>query len=203
MVPNREAHTMTLSLNLVPVYQWTHREFDGQDPWSQGQTVRWSVVVYRMVGESFLNAAPAAKQSVPSGSKQVPRPFVIGIFARAHNRYRVLPLALQNLWREGQVPDDDLPWLLHRVEQELWISDYPPARTSVALIVACLTCAALAYLCFSGAFQPLHLNQGLLLASFVFAGVSLLCLGLHFYLRQRRRQLERTWLRILQQRTSG
>jgi hypothetical protein len=101
-----------------------------------------------MVGESFLNAAPAAKQSVPSESNQLPRLLSASIFARAHNRYRVLPLGLQTVWREGRVADQDLPWLRHSVEERLWISDYPPARISLALKMACAGCAGLAFLCF-------------------------------------------------------
>jgi hypothetical protein len=194
---------MNISLNLVPVYQWTHREFIGPDLWAGGQPVKWSVVVYRMVGESFLNAARAAKQSVPSESNQLPMFMVVGIFARAHNRYRVLPLALQKLWRDGRVADQDLPWLLHSVEEALWITDYPPARVSLALKMACLGCTGIAFLCFSGAFNPRALNQSLLLASFVFAGMSASCLAWDFYLNHRQWQLGHRWIRMLEQRISG
>jgi hypothetical protein len=194
---------MTLSLNLVPVYQWTHREFIGPDPWADGQPVEWSVVVYRMVGQSFLNAAPAARRSVSSESNLLPRPLVVGIFARAHNRYRILPLALQQLWRDGRVADRDLPWLLHTVEDKLWITDYPPARAALALKLACVACAGIAFLCFSGAFRSLELNQNLLLASLIFTGLTIVCLSSDFYLTHRRGQLGRSWIRMLERRTSG
>ena len=122
---------MYYRINLIPVHQWTHREFDGVDPWAGGRPVRCSLVVYRIVPESFVNSTPIAKQTVPPGGNDIPKNLAAGIFARAHNRYRVFPLALQDLWRAGQVRDQDLPGLLHRIEQSLYISDYPPGRFPV------------------------------------------------------------------------
>src|SRR5262245_4095392 len=110
----------------VPVYQWTHREFDGVDPWANNQPVRWRVVVYcmipeesvgapnidRLLSEEDLGAPPAAEQLVPAESNDVPTKFplsatgdtiAVGIFSQVHNRYRVLPLALQDMWRARQV----------------------------------------------------------------------------------------------------
>jgi hypothetical protein len=120
----------------IPVHQWTHREFDGVDPWANNQPVRWSVVVYRMVSEMIANVAlPATKQTVRAESNEVPKKFAIGIFAKAHNRYRVLPLVLQDLWRAGKVRDEDLPWLLNKIEQRLWRRDYPPNPLQPLMLV--------------------------------------------------------------------
>ena len=126
---------MLSNLNFVPVHRWTHREFDGVDPWANNQPVRWSVVVYTMITKAFANIVSAAKQTVPAESNDVPRKFAIGIFAKAHNRYRVLPLALQDLWRAGKVRDEDLPWLLNKIEQPLRRSDYPPNRVSLLTLL--------------------------------------------------------------------
>ena len=117
-----------MSMNLVPVHQWTHRKFDGVDPWENNQPVQWSVVVYRMVSDSLVLATPVAKQTVPAESNDVPKQLAVGIFSEAHNRYRVLPQVVQDLWRARQVRDEDLPWLLHRIEEPLRLNDYPPSR---------------------------------------------------------------------------
>jgi hypothetical protein len=186
-----------LSLKIVPVYQWTHREFTGVDPWVGGEPVTWSVVVYRMVGKSFVNATPALPQSVPSDSNRLPRPFVIGIFARAHNRYRVLPLALQELWKVGRVADQDLPRLLHRVEERLKSADYPPARLLLFLKVGALCFAGLTYLSCDGAFHGPQVNPNLLFTSAAMACLTSLCLGADFYWRARRGRLAARCLRIL------
>jgi len=189
---------MTLSLNLLPVYQWTHREFNGEDPWAGGRPVTWSVVVYRMVGETFINAAPAAKQSVPSTSNRLPRMCVVGIFARTHNRYRILPLALQDLWREGKVADQDLPRLLHRVEGPLRISDYPPARFSMVLKAGTVAFAALSWFSCGGAFRDPNVNESLLVTTAVCASLSCFCFAADWYGRARRKRFARTWLRMIQ-----
>ena len=100
-------------IKYFPVYQWTHREFDGVDPWANNQPVRWRVIVYRMIEEASVGAPivyeesvgapPAAEQMAPAESNDVPKKFAVGIFAQVHNRYRVLPLALQDMWRARQV----------------------------------------------------------------------------------------------------
>ena len=114
-----------ISLNPVPVHQWTHRQFNGFDPWAGNAPVRWSVVAYVLTAETFARVTPAAKQKVPSESNDIPKRYQVGIFAEAHNRYRVLPLAVQEMWRKREVRDEDLPWLLHRIEEPLKRSDYP------------------------------------------------------------------------------
>ena len=96
-----------------------------------------------------------------------------------------------------------LPWLLHRVEGPLRISDYPPARLAMVLKLLCLACAALAYLCCQGTFHGPQVNQSFLLSTMLFTGLSILCAGADVYWRVRRNQQEREWLRILQERTYG
>jgi len=124
-----------ISLNLVPVHQWTHRQFNGFDPWAGNAPVRWSVVAYVLASETFAKVTPSAKQKVPSESNDIPKKYQVGIFAEAHNRYRVLPLALQEMWRKREVRDEDLPWLLHRIEEPLRRSDYPPSPIQTLLLV--------------------------------------------------------------------
>jgi len=184
---------MLLSLNFRPVAQWKHREFTASDPWADGRPVVWSIVVYKMVGESFLNAVKRDAQSVPSGSNQLPKALVAGIFSQTHNRFRILPLALQDLWREGRVVDADLPWLLHHVEGRLRRSDYPPARGQLVLKVLSAALAAASLVsCGSAA-------EGFVTGAY-FAIGSCLCLIADLVLRERRKEFTRTWFRILTER---
>jgi len=138
-----------ISLNLVPVHQWTHRQFDGFDPWAGNRPVRWSVVTYRLTSETFASITPRAKQAVPSESNDIPKKFSVGIFAEAHNRYRVLPLALQEMWRKREVRDEDLPWLLYRVEQPLRRNDYPPTPLQTLMLVYTILFGVFAALAFA------------------------------------------------------
>lgn len=193
---------MNISLNFVPVYQWTHREFDGVDPWAGNRPVRWSVVVYQILSETFANANPPAPQTVAAHSTAIPKKFVIGIFNGAHNRYRILPLALQDLWRAGQVRDQDLPGFLYQIEQPLRRTDYPGGMMRKMLltyailfgvIAAGLLTLNMASPHEAGNFQSLG---GVTLSVLP---VALLCFAGYMYWHRRRRQQAQLWLTALQQ----
>lgn len=177
---------MLLRLNPVPVFQWTHREFTAGDPWAADRPVQWSVVVYRMLAESVVAQTRCATRSVPVESNDVPRKFAVGVYARAHNRYRVLPLALQDAWRSGEIRDRDLPWLLHRIEGPLRISDYPPGLLSRVLAAYTLIFGIVAV-------------GAQLLGQLWFAGVAALtcCLFVAAWMfwRQRRERFRDEWIR--------
>jgi hypothetical protein len=146
---------MEISLSFVPVPQWVHREFDGLDPWDGGKRTRWQVVVYQMLSKTFAANAKAGERTTPADSNAVPNHLAVGIAAPG-GRYRVLPVVLQRLWREGQVRDEQLPELLHEIEAPLPIADYPPAAGPLLSIVVgtfSLLVAAVALTCFF-AFAP-------------------------------------------------
>lgn len=192
---------MSYDIRIIPVHQWTHREFIGVDPWANNRPVKWSVVVYRMLAASFVASTPIAQQSVPADSNDIPKKFAIGIFSKEHNRYRVLPLALQDMWRAGQVRDQDLPWLLHQVEQPLRISDYPPGRLPMVAKMYTILCAVLTLLAFFGyASSRAHSDVGSVAfgTAVVLAPLTVLSFLTHLFWQQRRKQLAETWLRILQ-----
>jgi hypothetical protein len=187
------------NLKLIPVHQWTHREFDGFDPWAGNRPVQWSLVAYRMVAKSFADAVPIAKPTVPSTSNDVPKHLAIGIFARAHNRYRVLPLALQDLWRAGKVRDVDLPGLLHRIEGPLHVSDYPPGRLPIGTRLYGFLCSGVALLGLAGLTVKDGDVRWVAFWTVTFTiPIAILCFGVTLYWQRRRRQLADTWLAMLQ-----
>jgi hypothetical protein len=108
-----------------PITQWEHRQFDAPDPWQAGnETVRWRLLVCLLLGGRFADRPPE-RRTVPAESNDVPKKFAIVIATDRDQRYRVLPLALQDLWRAGKVQDRDLPRLLHDMEGKLKWLDYP------------------------------------------------------------------------------
>jgi hypothetical protein len=118
---------MYFNASTVPVCQWRHREFDGVDPWANNEPIKWAVNVYAYVPTLYANGPVTEKRTVPPESNDVPPKFAVGIYAPAHNRYRILPNALQDLWRAGMVRDQDLARLLYEKEMGLRRSDYPNA----------------------------------------------------------------------------
>ena len=107
-----------MNFERIPVTQWKHRQFDATDPWARNQPTRWGIVVYRLVAKSML-PGHVDEQSVPSEANDVPKKYYIGIHAEQSGRYRLLPGALANDWRAGQVQDQDLPRLLYQGEAPL------------------------------------------------------------------------------------
>jgi len=177
-----------LRFNPVPVYQWTHAEFAGLDPWSDREIVRWSVVVYQLIPESFVAQTPPVKRPASSERNSIPNKCVIGIYSREHNRYRVLPLALQDLWRAGKVEDRDLPRLLHLIEEPLRITDYPPGQLARAMKIYAFAFPVIALLAFMA-----HLYG----AAAVLFVMAVICFGVADFWRQRRQRLTEEWLRLI------
>ncbi len=91
----------------VPIKQ--RSKFVAPDPWQDHDLVTWKLLNYEFVGLSQV--AP-------------------GIATVSGTRYRILPLSVAALLDEGAVKQEQLPVLLHAVERNLRLSDYPPRRTS-------------------------------------------------------------------------
>ncbi len=178
---------MVLRFNQVPVYQWTHNEFSAPDPWADDKIVAWSVVVYQLVGESFIGQTPKVPRPASPQRKSIPTKCVIGIYARAHQRYRILPLALQDLWRDGQVDDQDLPKLLYYIEEPLRITDYPPGQLARVMRIYSIVFLVL---------TPLAGAAGSW-AVLIMATLAATCFGVDHYWRSRRRRLAARWLGML------
>ncbi|NWF84668.1 MAG: hypothetical protein HXY18_12655 [Bryobacteraceae bacterium] len=137
----------TVSLRMVPVRQWVHRTFEAADPWEGGRLASWNLVVYRLVSASFAHLATPEAPAVAAGSNAIPPGLAVGIETPERDRHRILPRALQNLWRAGKVGDRDLPWLINRVETNLRRGDYPgslmPQLAPIYMIVFGLIAAIL------------------------------------------------------------
>lgn len=181
-----------IRFNPVPVYQWTHAEFAGPDPWSDGEIVKWSVVVYQLISESFVAQTPVMKQPASSARNSIPTKCAIGIYAREHNRYRVLPLALQDLWRAGKVEDRDLPSLLNVIEEPLLITDYPPGQMARTMKIYAFAFPVIALLAVAA---------GLSGTAVVLFAIAAICFCTAEFWRQRRKRFAVEWLALLASRS--
>ena len=177
-----------MRLNAIPVHQWTHRQFVGPDPWAGGQLVTWEVVVYSLLGQAFVQSTPLAECAVPAHSNDIPTELAVGIYNRPNNRYRVLPLALQDMFRAEKIQDRDLPWLLHEVEDPLKLIDYPPAGLPLLMLFYMSMFAVVAVL-------TIMLQMPMFAATLLALG--LICGVVFLRLRQRRQSLADRWLEIL------
>jgi hypothetical protein len=125
-------------LNFRPVPREEYLSFAGADPWEHNNHTTWLLKGYQMETASV-------KPPYPPGTNANQAVFV-GIESPDHGRYRILPMALQVLWREGVLRGPELPALLHATEENLTISDYPPPFKDLYLRLLSITFAALALL---------------------------------------------------------
>jgi hypothetical protein len=125
-------------LNFRPVPREEYLSFAGADPWENNDHTTWFLKGYQMETASV-------KPPYPPGTNANQAVFV-GIETRDHGRYRILPMALQDLWREGVLRGPELPALLHATEGKLTISDYPPPFMDLYLRLLSITFAAFALL---------------------------------------------------------
>jgi hypothetical protein len=139
---------MIISLNLRPVKVRTLREFTAADPWSDRNAARWSISLFRFVMEDYAVGAawkemdptrPRAADDDPGlDGRTLRRDEVIGLETR-DDRPRLLPRMLTRRWLEGEVRDEVLPSLLHRLEPRLRRVDFkPPPPTLVFAILAAI-----------------------------------------------------------------
>jgi len=149
---------MYVSLNFLPSFAEFYGEFRAPDPWATDADVLWSLEGYRLVSSTFsAGGLPNGRVPGQPVSKQTSGVFA-GIRSTAYNRYRVLPLAVNDLWVENRIAPADLPWLLHEIEGKLRLSDYPPAMmrtyfrlTSVLFgVLAVVAVAVYLYFHFAG-----------------------------------------------------
>ena len=122
-------------LNFRPLHRETYLNFTGPDPWENDCQTTWYVNGYQMETASMTPPYPPkaiATQAV-----------FVGIESRDHGRYRILPMSLQYLWREGVLHGPELSALLYATEENLTISDYPPPFMDLYLRMLSIAFAAL------------------------------------------------------------
>ena len=89
-------------MNFRPLKREAYFNFTGPDPWENDHQTTWYVNGYQMETSSMTPPYP------PKGIAT--QAVFVGIES-CHGRYRILPMSLQNLWREGvlfqfQIKDD-------------------------------------------------------------------------------------------------
>jgi len=173
-------------LNFRPLHREAYLNFTGPDPWENESQTTWHVNGYQMETASV-------KPPYPPGTNANQAVFV-GIESRDHGRYRILPMALQVLWREGVLRGPELPALLHATEENLTISDYPPPFKDLYLRLLSIAFAALALLA-AGLAVWMKINDPYYFVDVLTAGVipmivlTLLPTGMLIHHRVRRRRL--------------
>lgn len=187
-------------LGWEPVVRETYQEFDGPDPWQDGRPTRWRVFGCQM-------RTTTVRPPYPPGKNPLHAVFV-GIDSQAHGRYRVLPLALQDLWQEGALCGPELPELLFGREKRLWLIDYPPPNTDSVMrlwaawfgLWAAAGALAFAWLRSGGGKKALFVSKGMLAGiGWGVGGVALIAVAslvAFFALRVRRTRLKEEFRRL-------
>ncbi len=111
---------MYADLSFVPIAREKIMQFQAPDPWADGVPAVWNVVLYQFQTRTVHPDYP------PRGRHPLKQAYV-GIHRAAHNRYRILPLGMQELWKENRLPPGEIPGLLRQIEEKLPIGAYPPA----------------------------------------------------------------------------
>ena len=123
-----------------PYLREFYGEFIAADPWNKGEEVLWSLEGFQMLSSRTRVIRAKGQPEVPPkgrfngppktqpGADRFP-----GIRSTLYDRYRILPLGVYDLYKEGKVQPVDLPWVLHAIEAQLHTSDYPPAFASIYL----------------------------------------------------------------------
>ena len=204
------------ALRSTPVPQWTHRRFSANNPWEGDKPAEWNVVVCRMRSDATYSVGRGklAQQTIPATSNDVPPKLAVGIEARTvihtplDRKIRILPNALQDLWRAGRVWDEDLPWLLNRLEKQLRKRDFPTSTYTSIVRYMLLTMAAMAVVIFAlmAMFgEPSEIPEKLrpVVDLVMCAAVVLPSIGYRAFLRRRRGRLTEQCLAMLQERPAS
>jgi hypothetical protein len=125
-------------IDFQPLLREEYSTFTGPDPWGNDCHTTWQVNGYQMQSASVTPPYPPGKISTQA--------VFVGITSECRWRYRILPMALQDLWREGVLRGPELPALLYATEEGLRLSDYPPPFKDLYLRIFSITFAALTLL---------------------------------------------------------
>lgn len=124
--------------------------FSAEDPSMNRLPTEWSI-------EEFVMMPVGSARAIDS------RRFghVIGIRPNNDRRERLLPASLVELWRQGRVQPEKLPWLLHAMDPKINATDFPLQENplkSIAIVlpaVFVITAAVTAFVPMDGARLPL------------------------------------------------
>jgi hypothetical protein len=183
-----------ISLRRVLIPQWTHRDFEADDPWSGARGVRFALVVCSAVPSNMVHAARKFLQTVGPESNAVPGKLVVCL-ARG-DTLLPLPVALRALWRDGEVQDADLPRLLQSAEPLVKSGDLPHTTRAPALLGIAIAYGILGPVAFFGAGYFLGYATGTVFLAVVWA-LAAVVLGFYLLWRARQRRLGRRLLALL------
>jgi len=181
-------------INFQPLLREEYFSFTGPDPWENDCHTTWHVNGYQMQSASVTPPYPPGKISTQA--------LFIGITAEERWRYRILPMALQDLWREGVLRGPELPALLHATEENLTLSDYPPPLKDLILRMFSITFSALTLLAAGVAIwvkiiDPYYFPDILTAGVLPLFVVTMLTTGILIFHRLRRRRLASMYLALI------
>jgi hypothetical protein len=188
------------NLDFRPVPRELYRSFTGPDPWDSGHPTTWLLKGYQMKTSTVTPPYPPGRVSTQA--------VFVGIESEDHGRYRILPMALQDLWHEGRLRGPELPALLHLTEDCLTIGDYPPPFRDLCLRMLSITLAVLAFLT-AGVAIWTRISVPFYFIEVFYAGVlpmvvaMLLPLGMLVHHRIRRRRLRSRYRDLIAGRTNS
>ncbi|BDC48999.1 hypothetical protein F183_A13150 [Bryobacterales bacterium F-183] len=182
-----------MDFHYFPVVVENHGVFHTADPWDEGRLREWRLVGYQMHTTTIHPPYPPKKGSAHD--------VMMGIEAADGRRYRVLPLALQPLFHNGEIPAEKIPALLHRIEGKLRSSDYPPRRAYTGLAITYLVFGAVVY---AGAYAASSgsdrmLTKALFWCAHGIVALSSLVLALSLLTKLRRHRIGQKARRILRE----
>jgi hypothetical protein len=182
------------NMDFRPSLREVYQSFSGPDPWEHDRPTTWSLNGYQMETSSMKPRYPPGRISTQA--------VFVGIESGDHGRYRILPMALQDLWHEGVLRGPELPALLHAIEQDLRISDYPPPFKELYLKILSIACAALALLAAGVAtwtelYEPFYFFDLLTAGVLPMTALTLPPAGLLISCRLRRRRLASRYRTLL------
>ena len=115
------------------------RTFRAPNPWNNGQVCDWSLDRYgyfASISVEKVTEAPPQERLNRINAKS------LGIQALPTGRYHILPRSLEELLREQQAADEQLPALLHQMEPHLEDLDFALPNDALFVFYACF-CALL------------------------------------------------------------
>ncbi|HLJ44784.1 MAG TPA: hypothetical protein VKU01_02175 [Bryobacteraceae bacterium] len=98
------------------------RTFRAPNPWENGQVCEWSLNRYGVA--AAIGVDPKLADAAQNPRLDRIKAKMLGIQAQPNGRYHILPKSLDELSRNQQVPDEELPALLHRMEPALEDLDF-------------------------------------------------------------------------------
>lgn len=113
------------------------RTFRAPNPWNNGQVCDWDLNCYGIATTMGVDPNLAEETQNPNFDRVHSES--LGIQAQPNGRFHILPGSLAELSQGGQVPDEALPALLHRIEPDLEDLDFKHPLDVLFVFYACFS----------------------------------------------------------------